>query len=342
MILIWLFACTNPQAPYKDVLSSLGTKIFVPTYQEVEEKTLLLKEEVDTFCLDPRIETISVVQDAWWNARAPWKRMEFLNIGPYKEPDRLGTKIDFWPLRPDTIDEILLGNTELSEQTILQFPAATKGFPAIEYLLYSEQNLTAPRYCEYLQALSFDLHYHSQLFHSSWDPSEGNYLSHLVEAGADKDYISSQEAITVIINRLGHTIANIRALKLQKPLGENVGAVQADLLESRYSQRSLQDIKDNLQGISAVYHGSEAGLGIHDLLEEDNNDINQNFDQYLSLSMTTLEQLENQGSLEETMLIDSNSIDYLSERLGFLKNHIQEDILLSLSLWLTFNDSDGD
>ena len=342
MMLIWLLACNKPQDPYTDVLASLGTEVFIPTYKEVEDKTLILQEEVSIFCLDPRGENISAVQNAWWNARAPWKRMEFLNIGPYKEPDRLGTKIDFWPLRADTIEEILLGDVDLSQETILQFPAATKGFPAIEYLIYSEQDLSSPRYCEYLQALSFDLHHHSQLFHASWDPAEGNYLSHLVEAGSDKDYISTKEAITEVINRLGHTIANIRVLKLQKPLGENVGAVQSDLLESRYSKRSLQDIKDNLQGISAVYHGAEGGLGINDLFEENANELNQDFEQYFSLSITTLEQLENQGSLEETMLIDSNSIDYLSERLGFLQNHIQEVVLLTLSLWLTFNDSDGD
>ena len=44
----------------------------------------------------------------------------------------------------------------------------------------------------------------------------------------------------------------------------------------------------------------------------------------------------------ESMLIDPSSIDELSTRLAFLQEHIQEDILLALSLWLTFNDADGD
>ena len=41
------------------------------------------------------------------------------------------------------------------------------------------------------------------------------------------------------------------------------------------------------------------------------------------------------------MLIDPSSIEELSTRLAFLQEHIQEDVLLALSLWLTFNDADG-
>ena len=49
-----------------------------------------------------------------------------------------------------------------------------------------------------------------------------------------------------------------------------------------------------------------------------------------------------QGSLEDSMLIDPSSIEELSTRLAFLQEHIQEDVLLALFIWLTFNDADGD
>ena len=268
--------------------------------------------------------------------------MEFLNIGPYKEPDRLGFQIDFWPVRVDTLEEVLYGEGQLSKETILNYPAATKGFPGIEWLIYTDQDRTRSRYCSYLEAMAYDLHLHTSLLHQSWKPDGGNYLSHLTEAGLDKDYISTKEALTEIVNRLGHTLANIRALKLLKPLGQEQGGVQPELLESRYSQHSLRDIRSNLEGVSETYYGSTAGSGVDDLIAETDAQINDDFALYLSQCLDAVDSLDAQGSLEDAMLIDPSSIDELSTRLAFLQEHIQEDVLLALSLWLTFNDADGD
>lgn len=79
-----------------------------------------------------------------------------------------------------------------------------------------------------------------------------------------------------------------------------------------------------------------------DLLPLGTTQITDEFDLYLLESLQAIDALDTQGSLENAMIIDPNGVKDLSERLGFLQLHIQEDILLALSLWTTFNDADGD
>ncbi|MGC6508835.1 MAG: imelysin family protein [Myxococcota bacterium] len=340
--MIFLFLSCTYTDLYETVLHSLGDTVFLPNYSNVSIRSGELEKEIVSYCESPETYPLDSVQMAWRHAREPWKKMEFLNIGPFKEPNRLGYQIDFWPVRVETLEEVLYGQETLSNDTILDFPAATKGFPAIEWLIFSEIDRSRPRFCQFLEATAYDLHYHTTELYNAWRPEEGNYLSHLTEAGEGKDYQTAKDAMTEIVNKLGHSIANIRALKLVKPLGDAQGIVQSELLESRYSQDSLRDIRSNLKGIANVYYGMESGLGVKNLIPVDKIHITNDFELYLSESLEAIDALDTRGSLEETMLIDPSGVDYLSARLEALQSFIQIDLLLALSFLSTFNDSDGD
>ena len=345
--MIWLFfvACLGRREdPRQGLLQSLGTDVFVATYQDLETKSISLHQGLEQFCSSPSVEELSSVQELWWAARGPWKQMEILKFGPYiEEPYRLGPKIDFWPVRPDTIDEVLAGDLDLTSETMRNYGTSSKGFPALEYLLYADHNVEDPRYCQYIVALGGDLVYQSTSLRKAWDPSEGNYLSNLTEAGEDgKSFSSTEEALAEVVNRLGHTLANIRTDKLRKPLGLDVGEVQLDKMESPYSHRSLRDILDNLEGIRKVYYGSDDGVGLSDYLQERGLNLDADFQAYLDDCVSATEAMDQQGSLAEAFLIDSESVLYLADRLGGLQSYIQVELMSALSLWLTFNDSDGD
>jgi len=134
MILFTLFlACTNGPDPKAVLMSSWGEKIFIPLYKELEEETTKLYSDSVAFCETPTVEALPVLQQQWWSARALWKQLELLKFGPYKEfPLRLGPKMDFWPVRTDTVDELLAGDTSLHEAAFDMLGASAKGFPVIE------------------------------------------------------------------------------------------------------------------------------------------------------------------------------------------------------------------
>jgi len=347
MILFTLFlACTNGPDPKAVLMSSWGENIFIPLYKELEDETAKLYTDSASFCENPSAEELPVLQQQWWAARAPWKKLELLKFGPYKEfPLRLGPKIDFWPVRTDTVNELLAGDTPLEEGAFDMLGASAKGFPVVEYLLYDVANasLENPRFCAYLVGVTYDLSIRSKEMREAWDPEVGNYLSQLTQAGeVEGEYENTEEALAEVVNRLGHTIENIRADNLLTPLGLDIGTVQTEMIGSRFSHRSFVDIEDNLKGIRMVYYGSNDGLGIDDYLQERGHNLDTDFEERYTDIMQTIAIMSDEGNLTESMLIAPESVEYLSENLLRLQALIQGDIVGSMSLWLTFNDADGD
>jgi predicted lipoprotein len=144
-----------------------------------------------------------------------------------------------------------------------------------------------------------------------------------------------------LVNQLGHSIADIRTLKLQKPIGESIGSPQFENMESRFSHRSLMDIHDNIVGIQTVFNGNNSN-GLVKYTQANNMELAEEFNNRSQHCIELIQTMNQQGTLEEAILIDTQQIGILSDSLGYLQQFIQEDMLMSLSLWLTFNDSDGD
>ena len=344
-LLYFIISCTQVDSRVS-LISSWGNNYFLPTYTQFEEESKTLHEGIETLCQNPTPELRTQVQEQWWKTRKPWKELEILSFGPYKDyPLRLGPQIDFWPVRTDTVDDILADTTALSPESFYNSGVSTKGMPVIEYLLYDRSGslLEDPRFCSYLIAASYDLAIRANEMREAWDPNKGNYLAQLTKAGeVDGAYETTEEALAEIVNRLGHTIENIRTDKLLKPLGLETGTAQVAMLESRFSNRGLMDISDNLKGISTVYYGTDDGLGIDDYLHDRGYDLDEEFDKRYTDIMQTVNIVSDSGPMQESIIISPESILYLSDQLGALQTLIQGDILGGMSLWLTFNDADGD
>ena len=345
MTILLFLACTVEDHRVS-LMKSWGEQIFIPSYKNFADQTQDLYEAAIPFCSNPSQSSLTDLQQRWWNAREPWKKMELLAFGPYKNlPDRLGVQIDFWPLRTSTVDDILLGEQPLTPEAIEALGASSKGLPVVEYLLYSvlPNDIESSRGCAYLLGTTFDLSQRARDMHHAWAPEGGNYLGQMVEPHIHLgEYESIEESLAEIVNRLGHTVENIRADKLLKGLGNNIGVVQESFVESRFSHRSLQDIRNNLEGIHEVYFGDPTGKGIDDYLKTRGYNIDEDFLSHYQKCIDAIDALENNGTLIENMHTNAEGVLELSQLLSELQNLIQGDILGAMSLWLTFNDADGD
>src|SRR5690349_10849884 len=85
------------------VMHDLAYEVMLPIQGELDAETAKLSAAVGAFCDSPTEETLGAAQAAWRAARAPWKQAEVLRFGP-AEDLRLGSAIDFWPVRTDTIE----------------------------------------------------------------------------------------------------------------------------------------------------------------------------------------------------------------------------------------------
>jgi predicted lipoprotein len=351
-LVLALAGCSQPTATKEDtrrvLLKGLGEQVFLPRYVEFEERAADLETRAGELCDDPSEETLGGARDAWWASRAPWKRNETVAFGPYAPPDSFGAAIDFWPCRAASVDAVLAGADPIDPSLL---GAAAKGLPALEYLLYDPaldlvaESAPGSRRCEYLAALGSGLSHDATAIREAWDPSAGDFLGELVEAGRDsKTYDSIEMALGEVVNRLVYDLEAARGEKLGGPLGSTAGGVpQPDLAESRFSGRSLEDVRDSLRGVEEVCFGADMegaaslvryleGIGRDDLGPE----LREAFD----ASYAALDAIPDPLT---TAVVDSPElVQAAADAIGVVQRVIQTDVINAMGLMLTFTDADGD
>lgn len=337
-----LAACSITEIPdrRRALLQSWGNDFLLARYAETASDAKVLQERARAMTDDPSPERLDATRGAWQSARAPFKRTELFAFGPYtEEPLRLGPQIDFWPARPDSVEAIASGTDALPSAERLG--SATKGFPAIEYLLYGTEDpvsdfSASARRGEYLVLLTSDLALQVKAMHDAWDPDHDDFLAELVQAGRTSAlYPSLDRALGEIVNRMGFLVENIRHDKLGKPLGDSAGGTpQPSLCESRFSGRSIGDVLDNLSGLEQIY------LGLDAYLEERGQHLAHRFHTALAEGRSALHAIPEPltQALENAPETVRNAIDRLED----LELLIQVDVIHALSLTVGFNDNDGD
>jgi predicted lipoprotein len=253
-------------------------------------------------------------------------------------------------VRVDAIDQVLNGTQPLSAEVIAGFGTTTRGMPVIEELLFDARTdlvaafTNTPRRCAYLTALTADLAARATEIRSAWDPAYENYAGQISDAGrGSQSYGSVNAAFAEIINRIAHTVENIRADKLGRPLGTTSGGVpQPDKIESPFSGRAIEDIRDNLRGIERLFYGNSAQgeLGLNDYLLKNQRDFSQSMRSALDASYAALG--PNLEPLSQTLATNPQGVQAAIDQLGELQRLIQVDIMNALSISVGFNDSDGD
>lgn len=347
LIALALLSCDAGQTEQADyrrrLLIAWGQDVVVPDLQRFEAAASVLSDASAALCAAPNAQSLQAARDAWSSARSPWKQVEVFRFGPYRdEPLRLGPKLDFWPMRPESIQRRLDGMNGVDADTLATAGAAERGLPAVEYLLWSVDDPAAfvDRHCAYLVGASADVATSAQRMRAAWDPAEGDYAGQLANSGRGGAYDTLQMAFAEVVSRMGHTIENIRFEKLGKPVGLDGADPQPDKTESPLSGRALDDIRDNLIGISALYHGANDGLGLSDYLAFRGHDFDASFESRVQAARAALDAIPE--PLNQAVVDAPDTVRAAIDALFEIERLIQVDIANALSVNLTFNDSDGD
>jgi predicted lipoprotein len=325
-------------------MQSWGDDFLLPTYADVHDRTVELEAASATLCAEPSAEHLTAAQQAWTDARAPWKRTEVFAFGPYKEePLRLGPKIDAWPVRPASVQAVLDGDLELTPEVIDGLGVYSRGFPAIEYLLFAIDVTAEPRGCAYLLAVTANLSAEVAALRDAWAPDGGDYLAELTGAGkTSAAFDTLPEALGEVVNRMGFTAENIHVDKLGRPVGATSGdgSPQPELAESQFSGRSVTDILDNLDGIERLFFGAGAAPGLTTYLHKRGFRFDVEMQGALGLARLALGGIE--LPLVDAVGADPGPVIAAMDRVTDLQILLQTEIIPALSLTVGFNDVDGD
>jgi predicted lipoprotein len=352
LLLLGLMSCSEEATQGPDLreqlLEELGQNVILPLYNQFEAQTQELQQSAQAFCQAPDADSLSSLRASWQSAQGTWKQGEVFGFGPYsEEPLRLGPKIDSWPARPDTIE----GTLEDPENFQNLVGVYSRGLPVIEYLIYApgDQTLEAfaldPNRCLYLDALTGDLVQNATSLRQAWDPEGEGYLLELTESGQrDTAYSNLQMAVGEVVNRMAFTIENIQSTKLNQPLGKKSdGTPDPDLVESRFSDRSIQNIRDDIAGLEAIYYGDfgqNQGMGLRDWAQARGFNFDSAFAGHVQSANDALDAIP--GPLDQAIIDDPALVEAAVDALRELRILIQSDIIGALGLTLTFNDTDGD
>ncbi|MBT9560582.1 MAG: imelysin family protein [Myxococcales bacterium] len=362
----------NRDARYQ-LLESWGSDVILHGYGEFESEARALSDAASAFCGAPDAAALSATRAAWDAARGAWKRMEVFAFGPYADVQwgRFGPQIDFWPARPDKLEELLAADTPLTPAALDAAGAAVRGLPAIEVALYERGDDTLAafeadaRRCEYLVAATTDLTALAESVRLAWTPMAAEetttaprgFLLQLTYPGesvpgvaqlggapvAMPNYMGPQASMAEVVNRIGFTIENIRAEKLGAPVGQKTGTALPDSVESRYSGRSLRDLLDVLDGIERVLEGGQNGdaMGLLDyLVGRSPNTLNRSIRDHLAASRHAIVAIPE--PLAAAVASAPATVEAAITTLGELQRTIQADVIGTLALSLAFNDADGD
>jgi predicted lipoprotein len=282
--------------------------------------------------------------------------MDVINFGPYAEqPWRLGPKIDFWPVREDTVDENLAGEEPLSFETVSALGASSRGLPAMEYLIFDSdgpglalakfEEAGGTRRCDYTIALAEDLQANAQAMVQAWSPDGDDYLGALIASGErGTPFMSIREASNEIVNRMLFLVEDIMRLKLGQPLGlESGGEARPDDVESRYSDHSIGDILANLDGLENLYRGrfgERRGVGVQLWVRWYSPDVDRDILAAITKARWAVEDIPD--PLSQTVVAQPEIVQAAYDQMRELRNTIGVDMINALAGSVTFNNADGD
>jgi predicted lipoprotein len=230
----------------------------IPRYKELATAARKLQNKSKAFCATYKHQNFINTQSAFQLTMDAWQAIQHINYGPIEYSLR-APNLQFWPDKKNHISKqlnklIASNDPERLGERFNRSSVSIKGLPAIERLLYSEkseQQLVSNAYrCQVLLRITQNISEISQDLGEEWQ----TYMLDQFEDADQEDgfFENDLDATTAIIKTIIEPIEIIRDLKLNRPLASALSKAKYKRLESWRSQRSLRNIKINIDVIESA------------------------------------------------------------------------------------------
>lgn len=349
--------CETPRADdtaQRAVMHDLAHEVMLPIHVELEDEATALATAVGAFCDAPTAETLAAAQETWRAARAPWKHAEAFRFGP-AEDLRLGSALDFWPARPDTVETaITAAPAPVTAEHIAALGTSSKGLPALEYLLFDPAGAlvklggtdeVAQHRCSYARALGQAIGKDATALHQAWSPEGGAFVDEVARAGTgSKLFVTGQDGVAQVVNLIIGLLQQISEKKLGGPLGVSTGTPpDSTAVESRFSDNSTEDLLGNLRGIEELYlgqHGEHSGKGLSSLVRAHSPAIDDAVRKALEDAKAKAAAIP--GPLRLAIVNDPAEVQAALDSAKVVRRLFTADVASVLGVTVTLSDSDGD
>ena len=346
-LLLLLVGCGSNGGPSDgEVLVSLTDQVIVPAYQNVAQDAADLKQSVDALCSAPSASSLAAARESWRTARAAWMRSEAMWFGPVMDRRSTGL-LDWSPTNTAGIDESLSARTAPTKEEAREILASDRrGFGAMEHLLFgndvsadASQGATA---CAYLASLAAVIQEETAAILTEWlEGAEGR--------PGYKDYFSDRAEVSLIPTAAVADVVRVQFFLIRDIVDVRMAAAMglrddvADLsaIPGNASDNGLEDIRNELMGMRAIYEGSgEEGLGIGHLVSQLSEDTDARLREQFNAAFEAIEAVN--GPFRDTMARPTTQLQTLYDRLSDVQLTIGTEVVSLLGVSIGFTDTDGD
>lgn len=288
---IWLSSCQSDfdQITEKRLLLDESQSEVLSGLADIENSittnwsasTGALNSSVGVFVAAPSGAGLIDIQAKWRAARDPWESNESFGFGPVGN-DGIDGNTDDWPVDINSLKTILASNQTLDATFVTNMVTNTKGFHAIEYLIFGQDgsktvNDFTSREKQLLSLLTADLKIQADQLKSRWSSSSAtSFYTDFKNAGRDgSTYPTASAALGEVLGSMVDIMTELPDSKIETPLtSQNIS-----YLESAFSDYSYHDYRNNISGVYAAYVGKYGSIvaskSISNLVNDANPGVNQ-------------------------------------------------------------------
>jgi uncharacterized iron-regulated protein len=295
-------ACSKDDGPitqeanYTEVLNNLGQNIILETYKALALKAAAMHTAVETLENNPTQANLEAARLAWTAARSPWEQSEGFLFGPVDQ-EGLDPALDSWPVNVTDLENVLNSSNALTINFLSQQEGTLKGFHTIEFLLWGatgqkQLGSFTTREFEYLTAASGLLAENTGQLYDLWNPTGGNFIANVLNAGnGSAIYISQKSALEEITNALLVIADEVGNGKINDPFSQK----DLSLEESRFSANSKADFADNMRSVRNIYTGQFGTFGngnsLSDVIKAKNAAVDTELTAAIETAIQSIEQI---------------------------------------------------
>ncbi len=330
------------------MLLNYASNVIVPAYEALQTNAQALDNAAVAFAENPTAPALAEAQEAWRTAYQSWQRSNAFNFGPAGEDGltkALIEEIGTWPAAVNKIEAAIAE----ADHSLAGFDRDARGFLAIEYMLFGAEEAAtvaqftaSPERGAHLKALTADLTGRVGEVVSAWPAYEQEFISN---DGTDVGSSASQ-----FYNEWVKSFESVKNFKVGLPAGKRPGQTEAapELVEARYSQTSLEQIKAHLQSIENIYYGGNPGdpgtSSLKTYLESVVGGealVEQTELQWANVK-AALEAIPTDKPFQELVANEDPSVDALHTELQKHTRFFKSDMSSLLGIAITFSSGDGD
>lgn len=341
----------------KAMLTDYADKCILPNYTDAQAAVNELETSVNTFATTPSVANLATAQAAWDKAYTAWQHCAMFDFGPADQPlGMLSQELGTFPTAPNLIETAI----QQRNFTINNFQRDTRGFPALEYLLFSDSTVSpniggtsAERVVmrftadtvrgNVLRAIAGDIKTKLGNVVVAWRTS---YRATFI----NNDGTNVGSSTSLLYNTFVANYEGLKNFKFGVPTGLRAGQTRAEPLrvEALYSGQSVKFAKEHLSAVENVWAGrTKAGqdfTGFEEYLNsvQGGKDLVSSTKTQLTNVKTALNALPTTLPLSRAIEMNNTSAGAVFTELQKFTRFVKSDMSSLLGLQITYSSGDGD